>query len=336
MAEIADCSLIEKTVRKIILDNIASMAVLPNRYLYKLDPHADYFQTYLPHLGVLRLTVEHATGLSFPKKSSGVVGKLESLMSKVGIKDVPDCFANVSVGAETTVRTATFENSLEPAWNETHDFFIGSFDQNVVVEVSDQDYGENDTMGKATLSVKKLLLGGGAEELRLEREDLPESQGRVSVRSQFFHLVDDRHALSAEANASLPDDEIVGLATVLIASALNLQGQRDELKPNVKVAWGNKPEHAFGTVIKTYLPGEDIFNPAFDQAFRVPISKAMLGSAPGVRITMMNGTERMGGVEVPFEEVLGADGCVRSDEFDVGGGVSVRAQISVRGLQLAR
>lgn len=326
--------MIDKTVRKIITDNIAAMAVLPNRFLYKLDSSIDFFKTYLPHLGVLRLTVDSATDLAPPEKSGGAAGQLTSLMAKVGIKDVPDCFANVSVGAETVFRTTTKKDSIKPMWNETHDFLVADYDQNVVIEVRDEDLGENDAMGKATITVKKLLLAGGTQDLPLLRSDLPDSRARVSVRAQFFHLVDDKNTLLSAQDAG--DTEIVGLATVLVASALNLQGNRDDLKPSVKVAWGSDPKQTFTTATKTYTPGTDIFNPVFDQGFRVPITKEMLANPPGFEITLMNGTEeKVGSVELPFEKVLNAEGSLVEGEMDVGGGVKVRAQISVRGLQLA-
>ena len=51
-ANIADCSIVASTVRKTILGIIGGMAVLPNRFLVKLDASSDYFKTYQPHLGV--------------------------------------------------------------------------------------------------------------------------------------------------------------------------------------------------------------------------------------------------------------------------------------------
>ncbi|KAJ4386066.1 hypothetical protein N0V93_008958 [Gnomoniopsis smithogilvyi] len=335
-ADIADSSLIDKTVRKAIMDTICSMAVLPNRYLYKMDPNSDWFQTYLPHLGVLRLTVEKATGLESPKRSGGATGKIEGLLSKVGLKDVPDPFVNVSVGAEPAFRSKTKEDCMEPVWDETHDFLVADFDQNVVVEVMDEDPGENDPMGAATVSVRKLLLGGPqTQELPLVRKDRPDSNGRVAVRAKYFNFIGDANTLSAAQDAG--EGDIVGLATVLIASVLNLQGNRDELKPNVKVAWGTDPKRVFNTTTQTYSPGMDIFNPSFDQGFRFPITKEMLANPPGFEITLMNGTdEKVGSVELPFEEVLNAEGCVKGGELDVGGGVQVRAQIFIRGLQPAK
>lgn len=45
-ANIADCFLIEKTVRNTILGIISGMAVLPNRFLVKMDNNVDYFKVF--------------------------------------------------------------------------------------------------------------------------------------------------------------------------------------------------------------------------------------------------------------------------------------------------
>jgi hypothetical protein len=116
----------------------------------------------------------------------------------------------------------------------------------------------------------------------------------------------------------------------LIASVLGLQGQRDELQPSVKVTWGAK---SFQTAVKTYTPGTDIFNPSFDQAFRIPITADMVANPGSFRISLLNKTDETGAIDVPFQDVVGAPGLVREDSFDVGGGVTVRARITVQGLQ---
>lgn len=134
-ADIADLSLVKATVRNVILGVINSMAVLPNRYLVKLDANTDFFKTYLPHIGVLRLTVVGAHGLEVPKgkesSGGGATGKISKLLAKVGIKDTPDCYCKVKVGAESEWRTSTKSDSYTPEWNETHDFLVSDFDQTI-------------------------------------------------------------------------------------------------------------------------------------------------------------------------------------------------------------
>lgn len=323
-ANIADCFLVEKAVRKVILNIIASMAVLPNRYLVKLDGNNDYFRTYLPHLGAIRLTIERATGISGPKKSGA-----KRLLAKI-VKDVPDCYCKVSLGAEDEWRTSTKKNDHDPEWNETHDFLVADHDQVIEIDVQDDDLGGDDDIGIATTTVKDILLGGGTQELSLLHKG-EDTGAKILVHAKFYHFVEDAGVLSSQQSQG--EGQIVGLATVLIASALGLQGQRDELNPSVKVSWGAKE---FLTAAKSYSPGTDIFNPSFDQAFRIPVTSEMLNNPASFKIALLNKKEETGAIEIPFSDVLQAPGLVREEGFDVGSGVTVRASISLRGLQLAQ
>jgi Ca2+-dependent lipid-binding protein len=323
-ANIADLGIISGTVRKIILDIIASMAVLPNRFLVKLDASNDYFKTYQPHLGVIRLTIQQAIGISGPKKSGA-----KRLLAKI-VKDVPDCYCKVNVGAEEEWRTSTQKNKNDPAWNETHDFLVTDFEQNITLDVKDDDLGGDDDIGLGHTSVKDVLLARGAHELALTHKG-EATDARVTVHAQFYNFVTEASALSAEHSQG--EGQICGLATVLVASVLGLQGQRDELNPSVKITWGAKE---FKTAAKTYSPGMDIFNPSFDQAFRIPITRDMVNNPAAFKVSLMNKTSETGAVEIPFADVLGAEGCAVADAYDVGDGATVRVSISVHGLQLAQ
>ncbi|TLD12199.1 uncharacterized protein PgNI_05089 [Pyricularia grisea] len=323
-ANIADWALVDKAVRKVILDIISSMAVLPNRYLVKLDNNNDYFRTYLPHLGALRLTVERAIGISGPKKS-----RAKRLLAKI-VKDVPDCYAAVTVGAEEEWRTSVKKNDHDPEWNETHDFLVADYDQRIVIDVKDDDLGWDDDIGVATTTVKDILLNGGSQELDLIHNDEP-TDSKVVVHAKFFNFVDSADAIRTTRSES--EDQIVGLATVLIASALGLQGQRDELNPSVKVTWGAKE---FRTAAKSYTPGTDIFNPSFDQAFRIPVTADLLANPASFKISLLNKADEVGSVEIPFQDVLEAPGLVKEDSFEVGQGATIKAYISLRGFEVAK
>ncbi|KAF9871592.1 c2 domain-containing protein [Colletotrichum karsti] len=322
-ANIADCFLIEKAVRKVILNIISSMAVLPNRYLVKLDGNLDWFKAYQPHLGVLRLTVDKATGINGPKKSGA-----KRLLDKL-IKDVPDCYCSVTVGAEETWRTKTVKDNREPVWDETHDFLVTDFDQIIALDVDDEDLVGDDDIGLASTTVKQILLDGGTHELDLVHNGEP-TEAKITIRAEFYNFVPEAGALTA--SEALGDGQICGLATVLVGSALGLEGNRSDLHPSVKVTWGKSE---FQTPVKTYSPGTDIFNPNFDTAFRIPVTPDMVGAGESFRIVLMNKTDETGAVEIPFSEVLEAPDMVRADAFDVGSGASVRASISLRGLQHA-
>jgi Ca2+-dependent lipid-binding protein len=316
--------IISGTIRKTILGIIGGMAVLPNRFLVKLDNSNDYFKTYQPHLGVVRLTIERAIGISGPKKSGA-----KRLLAKI-VKDVPDCYCKVSVGAEEEWRTSTKKNDHDPEWNETHDFLVADFEQTISLDVQDDDVGADDDIGIGSISIKDILLGGGSKDIALTHKG-EHTDARVTVHAKFFNFVSEPQALSAENSQG--EGQLCGLATVLVASALGLQGQRDELQPSVKVSWGGKE---FRTAVKTYTPGTDIFNPSFDQAFRIPITRDMVNSPTPFRISLLNKEAEAGAIEIPFVDVQNGQDLSVANAYDVGSGATVRVAISLRGLQLAQ
>lgn len=315
--------MIAKTVRNAILGIISGMAVLPNRFLVKLDSNNDYFKTYQPHLGTIRLTIERATGISAPKKKSGA----SRLLSKI-IKDVPDCYVKVNVGASEEWRTSVQKNNHEPVWNETHDFLVADFEQSISLDIQDDDLAGDDDIGLGHTTVKEVLLNGGSKELTLTHQGEP-TDAKLIVHAQFYHFVAEASQLSSTSQSP---DQICGLATILIASVLGLNGQRDELNPSVAITCGDKK---FQTAAKTYTPGTDIFNPSFDQAFQIPLTANMIANPASFRLALMNKKDEVGSVEVSFQDVLDSPGLVKEDSFDVGGGAKIRAQVFVQGLELA-
>lgn len=323
-AEFADWALVDKAIRKVILNIISSMAVLPNRYLVKLDAHNDYFKTYLPQHGVLRLTVVKATGVTGEKK-----GGAKKFFSKL-IKDVPDCYCRVAVGAGEEWRTSVQEDTYDPEWNETHDFLVADYEQRVTFGVNDKDPGSDEDIGIAATTVSQLLLSGGAQTLPCLHKGEPTGTD-IMVRGKFFNFTDDAGVLTS-SSASAEEGQILGLATILIASALGLQGQREEMSPSVKVTWGDKE---YRTAAQKYTPGTDIYNPSFDQAFQIPITADLLSGATSFKIALMDKDLETGAVEVPFADVMEAPGLVKEESFDVGAGATVRASITLRGLQEA-
>ncbi|KAF1924054.1 uncharacterized protein M421DRAFT_425235 [Didymella exigua CBS 183.55] len=323
-ANVADLGIVSGTIRKTILSIIGGMVVLPNRFLVKLDNSNDYFKTYQPHLGVVRLTIERAIGVSGPKKTGA-----KRLLAKL-VKDVPDCYAKISVGAEEEWRTSTKKNDHDPEWNETHDFLVTDFEQNITVNIQDDDVGADDDIGIGSISIKEILLGGGSKEIALAHKG-EHTDARVTMHAQFFNFVSEPQALSALQSQG--KGQLCGLATVLVASALGLQGQRDELQPSVKVSWGGKE---FRTAIKTYTPGIDIFNPSFDQAFRIPITADVLNSGESFKVSLLNKEAETGSVEIPFVDVRNGQDLTVTDAYDVGSGATIRVAISLRGLQLAQ
>ncbi|KAK4041463.1 extended synaptotagmin-2 [Parachaetomium inaequale] len=317
-AHIANLSLIDNAIRKVILSIISSMAVLPNRFLVKLDANNDFFKTNQHQLGVLRLTIESGAELGEEKEGKSFLKRL--------VHDVPDCYAKIRVSAEAEWQTARAKNTRHPEWNETRDVVVSDYDQRVEVDVCDDDTaGRDDDIGLGATTVKELLLGGGRQELGLSHKEQP-TGGNVTVSGRFFKFVPDAASLSGGGGGAA--GEIVGQLTVLVASAFGIKGKRDELKPSVKVDWG---AHSFRTGIKSDAPGTDIENPSFDQAFRVALEGGMVPGPP-VRIALLDGEVERGAVEVALDDVLSEEGMTLQKFFDVGDGATVRAGIWLRGI----
>lgn len=321
-ANVADFSLVDDTVRKVILGIINSMFTLPNRFLLKLDANADYFKAYHYPLGMVRVTVEKAWGFGEEAKSS-----TRKLFNKL-TRAAPDCYAKVDVGGEESWKTATKSNTNSPTWNETHDFVVSDFDQCIKVDVEDEDVNGDDEVGFAVTTVREILVVGGSQELALVHNG-EETGGRVSISCQYFKYVADAGSLTASDHRG--DGRLSGIATILIASAFGIKGQREDLKPSVVVTWGKTQR--FQTAIKSDAPGTDISNPAFDQAFRVPITTDLVGSSPeNFRIALLDGEKEIGGVDIPFATVANAPDKILQQKFDVGNGATVRASIRLRGV----
>lgn len=296
------------------------MATLPNRFLLTLDAKNDYFKTYLPPIGVMRITVEKASDFAEEAK-----GKAKKLFAKL-TRAAPDCYAKVDLGAEPTWQTSTKDNTVNPSWNETHDFVVSDFHQCIKVHVFDKDVNGDDEVGLGVTTVEEILKNGGRQELALELNG-ENTGGKVSIACEYFKLeADGGKSFSSSSHSG--DGCISGIASVLVAGAYGVKGQREQLKPSVKVTWGQ--EHTFQTTIQTDAPGTDINNPSFNQNFRIPItSKA---GSESFRFTLMNGEQEVGSVDVPFADVQNTPGMKLENKFDVGGGQIVRASISLRGL----
>lgn len=329
-----DLALVDRAVRKIALSIISSLAVLPNRFLVKLDANNDYFKTYQHPLGVLRLTVESGANLG----GGGGGGEEEESKTrrlfKRMLRDVPDCFVTVNVSAEAAGkwRTATVKNNHHPAWNQTHDFVVNDDEQSVSADVKDDDLAGDDDVGLAATTVKQLLAAPGRrQELALLHEEQPIG-ATLALSGRFFRFVPDATSLLGDSISDGDGESIRGLLTIVIASAFGIAGARQTLKPSVRVSWGEA--HLFRTAVKTDAPGADVANPSFDQAFRVPITGDGIAGVPPVRIALFDGEEERGAVEVSLEDVLAAPDLVLKDSFDVGDGATVRAGIWLRGTQL--
>jgi Ca2+-dependent lipid-binding protein len=303
---------------------INGMVVLPNRILVKLDANNDFFKTYYQPQGIVRITAEKAWGFAEEAQS-----KSKKLFSKL-TGESPDCYAEIEVGAEPAWRTTIKSNTTTPVWGETHDFVVTDFDQCIKVVVADHDINSNDEVGIAVTTVKEILVAGGKQELGMLHKG-SNSDGKIALSCEFFEFTaEDSSSFSASSHGG--DGLMCGLLNVLVAGAFGIKGQRENLKPSVVVTWGSK--HRFQTPVITDAPGTDINNPTFDQHFRIPVSSADI-TGESLRIACMDKETEIGAVEVPFEDLRKAPDMTLQDNFDIGGGVRVRASVSLMGVKPA-
>ena len=239
---------------------------------------------------------------------------------------------------------------MAPEWNETKDIIVSDFDQCIKVDVYDHgelcrtrrcnectltsspDANSDDQIGEAVTTVRELLLTGGKQELPLLLKD-EETGGKVAISAEYHKFEADGGSLTSSNHKS--EGLMSGVATVLVANVKGIKGQREALKPSVVITWGSAKENRFQTAIKSDAPGMDMNNPSFDQNFRLPVTVDAASGKQDFRIALMDGEKEVGGVNVPFGDVLQAPDMTLQNSFDVGNGAKVKASICLRGLGAA-
>ncbi|KAI7285924.1 hypothetical protein KC345_g1428 [Hortaea werneckii] len=323
-ADFLDMDMIDGAVRGIMVDTINSMLTLPNRYLVKLDPNNDYFKTWIQPLGVARITVEKAAGFAEEAKSA-----TKKFLAKI-TRAAPDCYVKTTVGAEAPWQTATKNNTTTPNWHESHDFIVSDIDQVLTLDVNDEDWNGDDDVGQAQTTVREILAAGGQMELDMLHRG-KETGGKISFKCEYFEFEPETGSFTSSDHKG--EGHYCGLATVLISRGYDLKGKREELKPSVVITWGDK--HRFQTAQKSDAPGTDINNPPFDQGFRIPLTNDLVSKGQSFRLTLMNGQQEVGSVDVPFEDVKNAPNMILENKFDVGDAQTIRASFCLRGLKAA-
>lgn len=324
-ADIADLSIIDDSIRQVIDDVLASMLVLPNRLLVKLDPANDYFKTYQPPRGILRLTVVSGRGFVTPKGF---------------FKDVPDTYCKVRVGAFKPWNTETKNNDTTPGWNEVKDFVLSDLEQLITVNVLDEDLGYDDEIGGGSISIGELIAKGEMADVKLLTKDTKsgskvDTGAAITLKGEVFELVPDIASFGRPEHKK--KDLLVGLATIVVAGACDVPGDRMSIGPNVKV---NFAECEFVTPTVLDMPGIDPNQPAFDMAFRIPLTAEMSASPSDFTLTLLDKNSKLATLVIPFEKVTKAPGfCLSSVDspeiFKLDNGVALKASIRISGIKLS-
>lgn len=314
LANIADFSVIDKSIRGTMQGVIAGMMVLPHRKLYKMDAGSD-FRTYCQHpIGVARITCVRGRGFQVEKR---VMGK----------NDIPDVYCNIQLGCEQVWKSSTAKDNLAPEWNETYDFLLCDNDQIVSVEAWDEDNGtldSDDYLGTACASVADLLLAGKTLEVELQQK------GKKTGAFVTLHCDVCKFTTSTIARFDEPknDTQLTGLLAIVVTRATDLPCEKKTAASCVKVTYGSQ---VFMTGVVIDEPGYDPCNPVFDKAFRVPL-RAGAPSDSVILMQLMNGNQVLGETVIQHADLTAAPNQTLMERRKVVGEGCIEFSVSLMGV----
>ncbi|XP_055611278.1 extended synaptotagmin-2 isoform X4 [Uranotaenia lowii] len=220
VVDLLDMPGLSDILRKIIVEQVAAIMVLPNKLPIILNDGVPALSLKMPEPeGVLRIHVVEAKDLM--KKDISVLGKGKS-----------DPYAIVSVGAQQ-FRTQTIDNTVNPKWDYWCEAFIhAESGQQVQIVLNDKDTGDDELLGRATVEISSVTKNGEIDTwLTLEQA----KHGLVHLRLTWFTL----SAEKADLKAALEETQLLrvtsmstALLTVFIDSAKNLPQARQQSQPD--------------------------------------------------------------------------------------------------------
>lgn len=307
IAELADFGPIEKIVRKVLKDVIASMLVLPNRFLYKLSDSVDFFDVYYPPLGVLIATIEKGQGFTKEKKMGM-------------IKQTPDLYCKATFGLEE-MKTDVRMNNLTPKWGSSKSFVLSDMEQPFELKCYDKDtVTRDDLVGSFTMTAKELLeLESGWLALREDIDERIAKHGQIFMKAQLFVF----------QNSTLP---VRGqcMVSVLIDRATNLPESTKSVACKARI--GNHAVRETPEIIKPDepIPGVDPVNPIWSFSFDVLCDEV---SQADVVLEVVENRRVLGRVTINAHELEGSSGHTNEGPFHIGNRAQLRAKIMLRGLE---
>ncbi|XP_053661031.1 extended synaptotagmin-2 isoform X3 [Anopheles marshallii] len=220
VVDLLDMPGLSDILRKIIVEQVAAIMVLPNKLPIVLSDGVPALSLKMPEPeGVLRIHVVEAKDLM--KKDISVLGKGKS-----------DPYAIISVGAQQ-FRTQTIDNTVNPKWDYWCEAFIhAESGQTLQVVINDEDAGEDELLGRATVEISSVTKNGEIDTwLTLEQA----KHGLVHLRMTWFKLSSDKADLKqalGETQHLRVTSMSTALLTVFIDSAKNLPQARQQSQPD--------------------------------------------------------------------------------------------------------
>ncbi|XP_058821865.1 extended synaptotagmin-2 isoform X2 [Topomyia yanbarensis] len=221
VVDLLDMPGLSDILRKIIVEQVAAIMVLPNKLPIILNEGVPAVSLKMPEPeGVLRIHVVEAKDLM--KKDIGVLGKGKS-----------DPYAIISVGAQQ-FRTQTIDNTVNPKWDYWCEACVDVTHQTLIgIKLYDWDRtGDHDPLGRATVEISSVTKNGEIDTwLTLEQA----KHGLVHLRMTWFALSADKNDLKAameETQLLRVTSMSSALLTVFVDSAKNLPQARQQSQPD--------------------------------------------------------------------------------------------------------
>ncbi|XP_049535386.1 extended synaptotagmin-2 isoform X2 [Anopheles darlingi] len=221
VVDLLDMPGLSDILRKIIVEQVAAIMVLPNKLPIVLSDGVPALSLKMPEPeGVLRIHVVEAKDLM--KKDISMLGKGKS-----------DPYAIISVGAQQ-FRTQTIDNTVNPKWDYWCEACVDVTHQTLIgIKLFDWDRtGDHDPLGRATVEISSVTKNGEIDTwLTLEQA----KHGLVHLRMTWFKLssskTDLRTALEETQHLRVTSMS-TALLTVFIDSAKNLPQARQQSQPD--------------------------------------------------------------------------------------------------------
>ncbi|XP_053670999.1 extended synaptotagmin-2 isoform X3 [Anopheles nili] len=221
VVDLLDMPGLSDILRKIIVEQVAAIMVLPNKLPIVLSDGVPALSLKMPEPeGVLRIHVVEAKDLM--KKDISMLGKGKS-----------DPYAIISVGAQQ-FRTQTIDNTVNPKWDYWCEACIDVTHQTLIgIKLFDWDRtGDHDPLGRATVEISSVTKNGEIDTwLTLEQA----KHGLVHLRMTWFKLSSDKSDLRSaleETQHLRVTSMSTALLTVFIDSAKNLPQARQQSQPD--------------------------------------------------------------------------------------------------------
>ncbi|XP_029662541.1 extended synaptotagmin-2 isoform X2 [Formica exsecta] len=222
VADVLDLPGFNDILRKTIIEQVAAIAVLPNKIIIPLSEEVPMESLKMPEPeGVLRIHVVEAKHLM--KKDIGMLGKGKS-----------DPYAIINVGAQE-FRTKTIDNTVNPKWDFWCECAVPSaIAQQLTVLLWDYDDTKGDeSLGRATIEINRVKKKGTIDTwVSLEQA----KHGMVHLRLIWLQLSKtpaDLKAALIETQELRVTSMSTALLTLYIDSAKNLPCIRGNKQPDV-------------------------------------------------------------------------------------------------------